>query len=208
MFFGLTLVTVIEALRTDNVMARGIMNLESAVSLVAGYVYTIFGQMANDPNTTYQDITRLRYYDWFCTTPMLLLTLILFFSYESGKPIAFSKYVALFVLNFLMLYFGYLGETGTMDRNTGGAVAFVFYGLLVAAILYMFVLGPKGKLAIDSFELAIFALFFVVWTSYGVVYYMKDIALRNRIMNCLDVVAKIFIGILLWAHVSGIMKFK
>jgi len=202
MFFGLTLITVIEALRTPSVLARGIMNLESAVSLVAGYVYTVFGQMAQQPETTYADITRVRYYDWFVTTPMLLLTLVLFFSYATGSPVAFGRYGFLFALNFAMLYAGYLGEIGAVDRDLGGAAGFVFFAALIAFLFYGFVLG-RG---LDGFELGVFALFVVVWTCYGLVYYLRDIRLRNRIMNCLDVVAKIFIGLLFWVHVSGIAR--
>jgi bacteriorhodopsin len=204
LFFGLTLVTVIEALRTPSAMARGMMNMESAVSLIAGYVYSMFSKMAENPNTTYADITRLRYYDWFCTTPLLLLTLVMFFAYQSGVPVIFSRYALLFVFNFLMLLSGYMGETGMIDRNVGGAIGFVFFGLLVATLMYGFVIGSQ----IDGLEKVILGVFLVVWSSYGVVYYIKDLGLRNRIMNVLDVIAKIFIGIMLWAHVSGIMDWK
>ena len=204
LFFGLTLVTVIEALRTPSAMARGMMNMESAVSLIAGYVYAVFGKMAENPETTYADITRLRYYDWFCTTPLLLLTLVMFFAYQTGKPVVFSRYMILFVCNFLMLSAGYAGETGAIDRNVGGAIGFVFFGLLVLALMQGFVLGTE----IDMLEKVILSVFITVWAAYGAVYYIEDLGLRNRIMNVLDVIAKIFIGIMLWAHVSGIMDWK
>lgn len=208
LFYGFTLVTVIEALRTESVIARGVMNLESAVSLIAGYVYTVFGQMADKPETTYADITRIRYYDWFCTTPLLLFTLLLFLSFKSDEPVPFSKYMVVFVANFFMLYSGYLGETGVIDRNMGGIAGFGFYALLLAYIISAFILDENGEWGISGFTMGIFMLFAIVWTGYGVVYYMEDIQLRNRIMNALDIIAKIFIGIFLWAHVSGIMDWE
>jgi hypothetical protein len=70
-----------------------------------------------------------RYMDWVLTTPLMLLTSIIYFKYEEHMEnnietkIEFweflkthkSNIIAITVCNFLMLFFGYLGEIGVMD---------------------------------------------------------------------------------------------
>ena len=204
LFFGLTLITVIEALRTKNPVARNIMNLESAISLVAGYVYTSFVRMSREPNTTYADIIKTRYYDWFVTTPLMLLVLVVFFSYESQVPVKFPYYMAIIILNFGMLYSGFKGDTGDWNKNYAGALGFVFFFAMFAVIYFAFVRG-HGKL--HRIEGILLSIFIVVWSCYGIIYYLKDESLRNRLNNVLDVIAKIFVGLFLWAYVSGLMEF-
>lgn len=204
LFFGLTLVTVIEALRTKNPVARNIMNLESAISLIAGYVYTRFLQMTKEPNTTYADIIKTRYYDWFVTTPLMLLVLIVFFSYESQVPVKFSYYLAIILLNFGMLFSGFQGDTGAWNKQYAGMVGFLFFFAMFALIYFGFV---RGRTRLHRIEGILLTIFFVVWSCYGVIYYIKDESLRNRLNNILDVMAKIFVGLFLWAYVSGLMEF-
>jgi bacteriorhodopsin len=78
------LITFIEAIRTQNPLVRHILNLETCISLVAGYFYGIFvGQLdqfeKDHKPINWDSITKTRYVDWAITTPIMLLVLVLVF---------------------------------------------------------------------------------------------------------------------------------
>ena len=80
--FGTAAITFIEALRNSNVHARHILNLETAVSLTAGVVYGMFITMVDREDFDLKKVTYYRYVDWSITTPMLLLVLLLFITFN------------------------------------------------------------------------------------------------------------------------------
>ena len=113
--FSFTVITLIEALTTDDVAARHIMNLETAVSIVAGFFYVNFAARATSTVQVSTDelcktIMPYRYLDWVITTPMLLLVLMLNLS-KRGRPVRWGVYAAVVALDFAMLGSGYLHRT-------------------------------------------------------------------------------------------------
>lgn len=72
-------VTLIEALRTTDPIVRHVLNLETVVSIIAGYFYSKF--VSNVSNKDYEinwkEIMRTRYTDWFITTPFMLLAFVI-----------------------------------------------------------------------------------------------------------------------------------
>ena len=78
--FGYTAITLIEALRTPCINTRHIMNIETAVSLVAGIVYGTFLDKMKQPNFKLSEIIPMRYMDWMITTPLILLAVVLFYN--------------------------------------------------------------------------------------------------------------------------------
>ena len=72
-------ITFIEALRTPIPRVQHIMNLETCISLVAGYFYSMFNEKLKKEkkNIQWKEFTQLRYIDWAITTPMMLLVLSL-----------------------------------------------------------------------------------------------------------------------------------
>lgn len=196
---GLTVVTFIEALRTSNTRVRHIMNLETAVSLVAAVVYSIFITKLNAKEITLEQVTPYRYFDWVVTTPLLLLVLLMFYNFSERDPIYISVYGAIVALDFVMLSAGYLGETGRIDKRLGSAVGFAALAGIFALIYVNFIgngCHPVGW--------ALFVCFVVIWTAYGLVYWIKDVALKNMLYNGLDVIAKVFFGLFMWVYYSGI----
>lgn len=198
-------ITVIEALRTQNPVVRHIMNLETCISVVAGYFYSIFVAQIDKYNfekkeIDWSEITKTRYIDWTITTPMMLLVLCVVLGNESGKRVHVPTILTIVALNYAMLYVGYLGEIRILSRWGATTVGFVFFFALFGLIFRNFVL-PKYSLA----NYILFSLYLVVWTMYGVVYMFNE-SYKNIAMNLLDLTAKCLIGLGLWAYYTRIVR--
>lgn len=195
--FGYTIITLVEAIRTPSVVVRHIMNIETAISLVAGLVYGLFNEEIKKPGVDLKRITQMRYVDWSITTPLILLVILLFYNGEG--TIDYKTYGGLVGLNAGMLLTGYLGETGAMSKMMGGITGFAFF----FAMLYLFYTCciPKNKPQI------VFYIFAVIWALYGVVYYLEDEETKNIGYNILDVLAKAIFGVVLWAYYGKVLKF-
>jgi len=76
---GYTGITLVEALRTNNLNSRHIMNIETTVSIVAGLVYYMFLKKLKKDDVDLHEITKLRYIDWAITTPLIILVMMLFY---------------------------------------------------------------------------------------------------------------------------------
>ena len=78
-------ITFIEAMRTNNPNVRHILNLETCISLVAGYFYSLFiEKIAKSEqqmtNMDWSELSQIRYMDWAITTPFMLIALCLVLS--------------------------------------------------------------------------------------------------------------------------------
>ena len=180
---------------------RQLLFLEITVQAIEGlfYVWLLFNF------TSVTNVTPKRYIDWTITTPTMLVTLIFYLQFlerrennqdtiglnfvdlaiENGKTIS-----NVFILNWAMLFFGYLGEMKIISTLTGVLVGFVPF------ILYYYIIYQKYVLKSSSSGIKIFWYFFIFWSLYGVVallpYYLK-----NGLYNILDLFAKNFFGIFL-----------
>lgn len=211
-------ITFIEALRTDIVPMRHILNLETCISIVAAYFYgkfiTTLEPLKEDITTNSEKIDKnelnklekkinvTRYVDWMITTPIMLLVLILAFQYNSKKSgVNFSDYLLILMLNYGMLGTGYLGEVDKLDKLTANVIGFVFFGLLYGFIYYKYLLKTKNGNNINNQLL--YLSFFILWAFYGVFYLMKD-SIKNTGYNILDLFSKCFVGIYFWSYSSNI----
>jgi bacteriorhodopsin len=197
-------ITFIEALRTSIPSVRHIMNLETCISIIAGYFYSVFVQKIEDFSKLdkpidWSDITLTRYIDWAITTPMMLLVLSVVLGNHINKPVKLPIIVSIIILNFIMLYIGYLGETGKMSHQTAMIIGFIPFILLFSIIFINFV-KPKYILANYVF----FTVFVSIWSIYGIAYMFNE-EYKNITMNVLDCLAKCFVGLGLWAYYSKII---
>ena len=190
---GLTLITFIEAIRTPSQKLRNILNLETTVSCVAALFYTYFIQKIDDGTMTLEKVTPYRYLDWTITTPMLLLVLMIFFK----TPVHLNTFLSAAVLNFGMLFSGYMGETGHIPRVKGSLFGFGFFAGLLGLIL-----STYGS-TMTHIQWLMFIAFAVVWTMYGVVYWLDE-KKKNIAYNSLDVIAKVFFGLFIWVYYANI----
>jgi bacteriorhodopsin len=195
--FGYTIITLIEAIRTPSVLVRHIMNIETAVSLVAGLVYGYLYEEVKKPQVDLEKIMRIRYIDWSITTPLILLSILLFYNGEGA--IDYRTFLGIAALNGGMLYSGYLGETGAVSKMTGGIAGFAFFGAMVW-LFYTCCIPAKGSPIV-------FYVFAAIWALYGVVYYIEDEETKNLGYNVLDITAKALFGVVLWSYFGKVLKY-
>jgi len=195
-------ITLIEALRSPIPAIRHIMNLETCISIIAGYFYSTFIDKMNTIKNSinYKEINETRYNDWFITTPLMILVVMMSLSYQSGKySVHAGTYLAAVLLNFGMLLSGYWGEKGIISKETGCLVGFLFFIGLFALIYVQYVSGSH-----QSFNFILFGIYLGIWSIYGVAYMIEE-EKKNIIYNVLDVSAKCFVGLGLWAYFTKIL---
>jgi len=186
-------------MRTKNPIVRHVLNLETCISIVAGYFYSVFKdkiEKAEAANRAidWRDITTTRYIDWSITTPMMLLTLCVVLSNEIRLSVHLPVIATVIALNYAMLYTGYLGETNRIDRRTADIAGFVPFFAMFGLIYWKYV-RPKYDLA----NRVLFFLYLAIWSMYGIVY-MFDEYTKNTVMNILDLIAKCLVGLGLWVY--------
>lgn len=211
-------ITFIEAMRTDIVAMRHILNLETCISIVAAYFYGNFIKTLEplkdkiitgsdsinkeELNKLEKEINTTRYVDWMITTPIMLLVLVLALQYNSKKNgIVFLDYLMILLFNYAMLGSGYLGELNIIDKLTANIIGFIYFGLLYGFIYYKYLLNTKNGNNYNNKLL--YLSFFILWALYGVFYLMKD-SIKNTGYNILDLFSKCFVGIYFWSYSSNI----
>jgi bacteriorhodopsin len=199
-----SLVTFIEAMRAQNPLIRHIFNLETAVSLVGGYFYSVFVGMIDDYKKRnvpfdWDAITKIRYLDWSITTPLMLLSLCLVLAKESKKIIHLTTILLIIFLNYVMLYVGYLGEIRVLNRNVACIGGFIPFVILFYIIFKNYTVIDKG---LSKYFLLL--VYIITWSFYGFVYLLGD-EYKNIAMNLLDCFSKCVVGLLLWVYYTNII---
>lgn len=148
------------------------------------------------------EVTFTRYFDWFISTPIMLLTTIFFLEYltfqNTEKIITIPKIIKtdyinlikIVVSNFFMLLFGFLGERKFISRLAGftfGTIAF----------LYSFYLIYTEYVGENFINNSLFFFMFFVWALYGVAY-LFDYVTKNTAYNFLDIFSKNFYGLFIY----------
>lgn len=192
-------ITIIEALRTKSPEVRHILNLETCISIVAAFFYSRFVEMLDKPTLDYAGINNIRYTDWLITTPLMLLALCLALSYNSKSHVKLYVYLLIIMLNFVMLWSGYMGEQKKIDKKLALVIGFGAFIGLFAIIWYQYV---KNSNVLANWILFTFVV--IVWGIYGLVY-MASEKTKNIVYNTLDVIAKCFIGLFLWAYYTRVL---
>jgi len=177
---------------SEYTILKQMMMLEVIVQCIEGafYIYWFFHFKA------ITNITPSRYFDWMITTPTMLVNLIMYLRFlGSSEPLDFftilneewNTILTVVVLNWLMLYFGYLGETTRIPVYVGlGFIPFFFY--------YYLIYKNYGLLSTEGQSVYYYFLFF--WTLYVVVAVLPY-TLKNMCYNILDLFAKNFFGLFL-----------
>lgn len=196
-------ITFIEAICTKIPEVRHILNLETAISLIAGYFYSVFlTQIENNEKKKFEwaEITKTRYVDWAITTPIMLLTLSIFLAKESGRAIGLREILYIVLLDYIMLATGYFGEIKYFDRLT---MFFTSFAAFFAMFYYIFTKYVNVKLGIGKGSL--FYVYLIIWGLYGIAYLFEE-SYKNITYNILDCIAKCFVGLGLWLYYTRIIK--
>ena len=197
-------ITLIEALRTKIPLVRHIFNLETVISIIAGYFYSKFvdrikESFAGGKPVDWLEIIKTRYLDWAITTPLMLMVLINVIAHHNRKSPSIRVYFLIILLNYIMLYLGYRGEF--VKRNILYFIGSFLAFFIMFGIIFFLYVKPKY----NTFNYALFFFFFIVWSLYGVVYKM-DLKNKNITYNYLDLVSKCFVGIGLWVYFTNMFK--
>jgi bacteriorhodopsin len=197
-------ITFIEAIRTNQPYVRHILNLETCISVVAGYFYSVFvSQIENFSNKGIEidwgDISKTRYIDWSITTPMMLLALCLVLAQNAKKSVSFLVFVPIVVLNYMMLYIGYAGENNMMPKSQSQILGFIPFIIMFSIIFFQFVKSSGSRA-----NYILYSVYLVVWSLYGIVFMFGE-ELKNIVMNILDCTAKCLIGLSLWVYYTKII---
>lgn len=191
-------------------LVRELLKIELFVQLIEGTFYLWL--ILNFQNI--KNITPARYYDWIITTPTMLFTYCIYLihvkrmekSKNSESDLEQSKnenneslyeiiqnntstLVPIFILNTLMLGFGYLEEMGKIDKLLGISLGFIPF-------FWMFWIIYQGYAKFTEIGRTTFYYFSFVWALYGVAAFMSY-KIKNIAYNILDLFSKNFFGIFL-----------
>ena len=97
-------ITFIEAMRTTNPNVRHVLNLETCISLIAGYFYSLFiEKIAKSEqqmtNMDWSELSQIRYMDWAITTPFMLIALCLVLSTNIKKTLSLATIASVVLLD-------------------------------------------------------------------------------------------------------------
>jgi hypothetical protein len=184
----------------DNTILKEILFIETFVQFVEGFFYSNIISGLHDIKL----MTPRRYLDWFITTPIMLFSTMIFFKYSELKEMNTLKQFSaksfyeenkedvhkIVTYNALMLLFGYLGETGRLNKMISIPFGFVFFFLSFKLIYEKY--AVKSKLG-----LILFKILFVVWILYGFAAMLPDVP-KNICYNTLDIFSKNFYGLFIY----------
>jgi len=177
----------------DKEIFRELLKIELVVQTVEFVYY--FWMVQNISN--FENITPTRYYDWFVTTPTMLITLMAYLDTKNSKNI--NKFIEsngqlileVIVLNFMMLIFGLISEFKGLDVKTSVALGFIPFVLYFQQIYSKYI---NEKTSLD--QQFMYWFFVVTWSLYGVAA-LLPYDTKNTMYNILDLFAKNFIGVFL-----------
>lgn len=177
------------------------LKLETVVQLIEFifYLYLVYN-IRN--NTLPNNITSIRYIDWFITTPTMLISTIIYLKYKEeiilGNSLDFFELIKseknnilkILIGNWIMLLFGYLGEINLIDIKYTTTIGFIFFA-------YVFKQLYSNYAVKSSDGLKLYWPMFIFWSLYGVaaVFNFEN---KNTSYNILDIFAKNFFGLLLY----------
>jgi bacteriorhodopsin len=189
LLIGSSILTGFESFNTfpkEILPLKYILSIETCVTIIASIAY---------------------YLDWFATTPLLLISLIIYLSYlknkyENDKTIDTNddtfniilkdkKVLIIILLNFLMLVLGYMGESKFMNYILANILGFIPF------IIFLYIIWANYC---NKSNIHVFIIFTVIWTMYGIVYFFGNNS-KNIMYNILDIIAKGGFGLLVWYQV-------
>lgn len=199
----------------DNIILKDVLILETVVQFVEAffYVYIISALTTLRMNS----VTPRRYIDWMITTPIMLISTIMYMEYtkqienknqekKSRNGFSFvknniSNITKIFFYNGMMLLFGYLGETNKLNLYVSNVLGFVFF------ILSFYVIYSEYAYTSNTTEInkILFNLMFIIWAFYGIAALFPTLY-KNIGYNILDLFSKNFYGLFIYYNILMLNK--
>jgi len=189
--------------KPEDMILQGLIGIEIFVQ----FIEVIFYLWLYNNFTTATNITSKRYYDWVFTTPAMLFVLIVYLDYmnntqviakedESAINVLYETFIRnsenwvyIASMNFMMLFFGYLGATGIINKYITTTLGFGFF-----SAYFYFIYENYAKYSSNSRIL--FYMFTALWSLYGI-NTLNPYIIKNVNYNILDIFSKNFFGIYL-----------
>jgi len=192
----------IQLSKNDKIL-KEILTIEAIVQVVEGafYIWVIYA--LHDM----KQMTPRRYIDWSITTPIMLLSTIIYFKYnelkEKGKPSHFTlgefyndnkdNIHKIVLYNGFMLFFGYMGEINMIDKRISIPIGFFFFYKSFSLIYEEYAVHSEmGQ--------TLFKVLLILWALYGIAA-MLPIKQKNLCYNVLDIFAKNFYGLYIYYRI-------
>ena len=182
-------------LSTSDEILRTILSIETFVQVIELIFYTWYSTHF----ATVAEATFYRYHDWVITTPLMLLSTMVYYEYRNtpDEIVTMESFwerhkhsvIIVFGFNLMMLAFGYAFERNLLDIVTSTLLGFVGF----AGSFYVIWDAFASK---SPENLPLFAFMFIVWSLYGIAALLTP-TWKNVSYNILDVVAKNFYGVFL-----------
>ena len=185
-----------------NYIIKQIFVLEYIVQIIEATMYIWLSFSLINSSTMVQR----RYIDWFITTPMMLLTTIMYMKYNTTKTkssLTLTKIIIdekknllnIFSYNTLMLFFGLLAEFYPSYSKMFVVIGFYFFYKLFYTIYNKFVLN-------NIINTRLFIFITTIWGLYGIAALMT-VHIKNICYNILDIISKNFYEIyIFWIMLS------
>ena len=181
------------------IILKQVLIMELIVQIIEGIFYIWLALNIS----SVANITPHRYYDWYLTTPTMLVTLCVYLVYlrndesnietkDSLIKIVYDNLntlIPIVILNFVMLTSGYLTEIKKVSQTNG-----VLFGFIPFLIYFYLIYEHFAKFS--QYGSQIFYYFFIVWFMYGIAALM-NYTTKNIMYNILDLFAKNFFGLYL-----------
>ena len=174
--------------------------LEEVVQVIEFSFYIFFSYFYKK-NVDVIDIAKYRYYDWFFTTPTMILSTLAYFEYNntinSTKILDIYSFTIdniniiskIVILNFIMLIMGYLKENNISTTKISFVVGFLFFIIIYYTIWHKF-----ARFSSKNYFVYFFML--IVWSIYGFAILFRQ-KIKNSIYNILDIFSKNFYNVFL-----------
>jgi bacteriorhodopsin len=176
---------------------RNILCIETIITGFAVIIYSFYLKHIDKYNLTYQTskdwltINQYRYIDWTVTTPLMLISLILILSHDSSIVMKPLFILLIVLLDWIMLFLGYLGESKKISRLQADIFGFIPLAIIFY-LIYSHFIKRKGNL--------LFTVYVIIWSMYGILYMFNEQTM-NTLFNLLDCIAKAFVCIYICLYI-------
>tara|TARA_A100001011_G_scaffold362700_1_gene411985 strand:- start:30 stop:725 length:696 start_codon:yes stop_codon:yes gene_type:complete len=194
----------------DDKILTDILGLETIVQFVEMIFYIWLAYSVLNINK----MASRRYIDWVITTPMMLLSTIMFMKYKETKQdndldkntLKTKDFLndnkknifSIFGYNLLMLLFGYLGETNIISKYFSIPIGFIFF-IKSFEIIYK----NYANKTLQGEKLFLFLT--IIWGLYGIAA-MFPANMKNVSYNILDIISKNFYGLYIYYEIIKLKK--
>ncbi len=139
-----------------------------------------------------------RYIDWFLTVPLQIMEFYLVLSVAGEVPQ--TLLTNMITASFVMILFGFMGETGRIPKSLGFIVGMIAWGYIIYEIFFGMGAKFEQKSKDESVKIAYNTMKWIVtvgWSIYPLGYVLEKDSM-NMVYNIGDFVNKIFFTGAIW----------